>query len=305
MEPIRSIIVPIDFSDLSQAAVARAVTLARLDGASIHLVHAVGIPLVSAPHMAPIPASVWMGVRKAAEENLEGVRKTIEDEGIELVTAKIVDSSNAVKVIGRAATVHEADLIVMGTHGEGGLTRAFLGNVAERTLRIIDCPVLAVKEAPAKAAEPITRILVAVDFSAHSDRAVEVAAGLAQRLGASLDLIHAFELPRDYVPYTAPFAVEFAQKIQANASERLESVGERLKETQLPVTLHVRRGYPSDVIAEAAEEIGCQLIVMGTRGHTGLSHVMLGSIAERTLRAAPCSVLAVKADEAEAPRGDG
>ena len=149
-----------------------------------------------------------MGVRKAAEEHLERVRKKIEDEGIETVTTKIVDSSDAVKVIGRAAIVHEADLIVMGTHGQGGLTRAFLGSVAERTLRIIDCPVLAVKEAPAKAAEPITRILVAVDFSAHSDRAVEVGAGLARRLSASLDLIHAFELPRDYIQFTSPFAVE-------------------------------------------------------------------------------------------------
>jgi nucleotide-binding universal stress UspA family protein len=51
------------------------------------------------------------------------------------------------------------------------------------------------------------------------------------------------------------------------------------------------------VITELAEEIGCQLIIMGTRGNTGLSHVLLGSVAERTLRAAPCSVLAVHAEE--------
>ena len=53
------------------------------------------------------------------------------------------------------------------------------------------------------------------------------------------------------------------------------------------------------VIAETAEEIGCQLIVMGTRGNSGLSHVLLGSVAERTLRTAPCSVLVVKAEEGE------
>ena len=67
----------------------------------------------------------------------------------------------------------------------------------------------------------------------------------------------------------------------------------------MPVTLHSRRGHPSGVIAETAEEIGCQLIVMGTRGNSGLSHVLLGSVAERTLRMAPCSVLAVKAEECQ------
>ncbi len=305
MDRIRSIVVPIDFSELSQAAVARAVTLARPDGASIHLVHAVGIPLVASHPIAHIPVAAWNAVRKAADEYLEGERKSIESKGIQTVTTDIVDSSDAAGVIGRAVTTHAADLVVMGTHGEGGLRHAFLGSVAERTLRTIDCPVLAVKETPTKAAEPITRILAAVDFSAHSDRAVEVAAGLAKRLSASLDLIHAFELQRDYIQYTSPFAVEFAQQIEASARKKLVSVGERLEESGLPVTLHVLRGYPSVAIAEAAEEIGCQLIVMGTRGNTGIAHVLLGSVAERTLRAAPCSVLAVKAEEAEAPRGDG
>jgi nucleotide-binding universal stress UspA family protein len=60
---------------------------------------------------------------------------------------------------------------------------------------------------------------------------------------------------------------------------------------------HLRRGRPSLVIAEAAKELRSQLIVMGTRGSNGLEHALLGSVAERTLRRAPCSVLAVKAEE--------
>ncbi len=297
MDPIRSIIVPTDFSKLSQSAAARAVTFAQLDGASIHLIHAVGIPLVAAPHMVSVPAAVWTSVREAAEEELEKARKTIEGQGIQTVTTEIVDSTDAVGAVEGAANAHQADLIAMGTHGHGGLKHAFLGSVAERTLRTVDHPILAVKEDPVKAAEPISRILVAVDFSAHSDRAVQVAAALAKRLTASLDIVHAFDLPRDYIPYASPFAVEFAQKIQANASERLESVREQLDASELSVTLHARRGYPSAVVAELAEEIDCQLIVMGTRGNSGLSHILLGSVAERTIRMAACSVLAVRAKE--------
>jgi nucleotide-binding universal stress UspA family protein len=154
-----------------------------------------------------------------------------------------------------------------------------------------------VKEAPAEAGKPITRILVAVDFSVHSDRAVEVAADLGKRFAAAVDVIHAFELPWDHVLYEAPYVTELEQKIQATVSLSLERVRERFEESQLSVTLHSRRGHPSVVIAKAAEEIGCQLIVMGTRGNTGLSHVLLGSVAERTIRTAPCSVLAVKTEK--------
>jgi nucleotide-binding universal stress UspA family protein len=297
MDRIQSIIVPTDFSMLSQAAAARAVTLAHLDEASIHLVHAVRFPLIAAPYAVSVAAAVWEGIRRAAQEKLEEARKAIEEMGVSTVTAEILDSGDAVQAIAAAVEAHEADLVVMGTHGHGGLKSAFLGSVAERTLRTVDRPILAVKEDLARAADPITRILLAVDFSVHSDRAVQVAAGLAKRLAGSVDVIHAFDLPRDYIPYASPFGVELAQAIQASATERLEGVRERLEESQVPVTLHARRGCPSVVIAEAAEEIGCQLIVMGTRGNSGLSHVLLGSVAERTLRTAPCSVLAVKAEE--------
>ena len=186
----------------------------------------------------------------------------------------------------------------MGTHGHGGIKHAFLGSVAERTLRRVDRPILAVKEDPARAAEPIQRMLLAVDFSTHSDRAAEVAGSLAQRFGASLEVLHAFDLPRDFTQYASSFGAELVRKIEANATEQLETLGGRLESRAVRTALHCRRGPPSLVIAETAREIGCQLIVMGTRGNSGLSHVLLGSITERTMRAAPCSVLAVKADEA-------
>jgi len=297
MERIRSIIVATDFSAQSQAATARAVSLACLDGASIHLVHAVRFPLVVSPYEVSVPSAVWEGVRLAAQEKLEEAREAIEGKGVSTVTADIPESGDPVHVIAAAVEAHEADLVVMGTHGHSGLKHAFLGSVAERTLRTLDLPVLAVKEDTAKAEEPITRILLAVDFSVHSDRAVEVAADLGSRLKANVDVIHAFDLPRDYIPYASAFGVSLEQKIEAYADERLDGVRQRLEECGVPVKLHARRGLPSVVISEVALEVGCQLIIMGTRGNSGLSHVLLGSVAERTLRMAPCSVLTVKAPE--------
>lgn len=295
MDRIRSIVVPTDFSPFSESAAARAVMLATLEGSAIHLVHATRLPLVATSYEGLIPTMVWQDVRRAAEEKLEAFRKELEAKGVADVTAEAADSHDAVRAIADAVEAQRADLVMMGTRGHGGLERSLLGSVTERTLRSLDCPVWVVKEDAAQAAEAIERILVAVDFSPHADRAVEVAAGLAGRLGAAVDVVHAVALPPDYMPYVTPFGVELVQRIQAHAGERLDAVRDRLGAAPASVTTHVRRGRPASVILELAEELRSQLIVMGTRGSTGLAHVLLGSVAERTLRAAHCSVLAVKA----------
>jgi nucleotide-binding universal stress UspA family protein len=238
-------------------------------------------------------------VRKAAQEKLEAVRSDVEARGVSVVTAEIPDAGDPVAAIRAAVDARGADLVVMGTHGHGGLHHVFLGSVAERTLRTVAPPVLAVKEEPERAFQSIEKILLAVDFSAHSDRAVEVTAALAARLGASVDVVHAFELPRDYMPYASEFGMELDRRMQADVAEKLEAVQERLNASQVPSTLHSRRGRPSAVIVQAAAEFHSQLIAMGSRGQTGLEHVVLGSVAERTLRMAPCSVLVVKAARAE------
>jgi len=298
MDPIRSIVVPTDFSPLSLAATARAASLAKIDGASIHLVHALRFPLIATPYEVSVPGAVWEGVRDGAKQRLEEERSAVEARGVAKVTAEVAESSEPAQAIALAVEAHAADLVVMGTHGHGGVRHAFLGSVAERTLRSLDCPVLSVKEDLERAAEPITRILLAVDFSAHSDRAAEVTEQLARSLGAAVDVVHAFVLPHHYIPYVTPLGVELEQQMEQAAAERLEKIRENLTRNRITVTLHSRRGHPSAVIAETAEATGCQLVVMGTRGAGGLSHALLGSVAERTLRTAPCSVLTVKADEA-------
>jgi nucleotide-binding universal stress UspA family protein len=300
MDKIRSIVVPTDFSALAEAAVARAASLASLDGAVVHLVHAVALPVLVDPYGYSMPANLWEDLRRAAQENLEQTRKAIEAKGVPNVTAHVSDSVDPVASIGEAVRAHGADLVVMGTHGRRGLQHAFLGSVTERALRTLDRPILAVKEDPEAAAKPIAKLVLAVDFSPHSDRAVEVATGLAARLSASIDVIHAFNLPADYNSYLSSAGAEIQRKIESDILERLKAIRERLEQRKIRANTHFRRGHPDIMIADLAREIGCDLIVMGTRGLTGLEHVLLGSVTERTLRTAPCSVLCVKSPEASA-----
>jgi nucleotide-binding universal stress UspA family protein len=298
METIRSIVVATDFSPLSEAAAARAVTLAKLDGAAVHLVHALSLPLLVSPYDVAMPPNVWEDLRAAAERQIEQQRAQIEGEGVKQATAEIAEASDPAQAIAAAVESHRADLVVMGTHGHRGLEHAILGSVAERTLRHATCPILAVKEEAARAAEPIRRILLAVDFSPDSDRAVELTAGLAGRLGAHVDVVHALVLPQDHFASLAAFGVELEQKVRATVSEALDAVGLKLEKHDVPVTLITRPGRPSVVVSEVARESGSQLIVMGSRGRSGLAHVLLGSVAERTLRLAPCGVLVARDDTA-------
>jgi nucleotide-binding universal stress UspA family protein len=297
MERIRNIVVATDFSGLAEAAAVRAAHFARLDGGAVHLVHAVAFPLILSPYEVALPTSVWESLRQAALTRLEQTRKSVEANGVETVTAEIVDSPDPVAAIAAAVDARKADLVVMGTHGHRGLKRAFLGSVTEHALRTVDRPILAVKEDLGRAARPIEKILLAVDFSPHAAHAIDVTAVLAARLGASVHAIHAFHVPPDFNPYLSELGAELERKIEADVLERLESACKPLAERKLRVTLHFLRGRPDAVIADAARKMGPQLIIMGTRGNTGLSHVLLGSVAERTLRAAPCSVLCVKAKD--------
>ena len=143
----------------------------------------------------------------------------------------------------------------------------------------------------------ITRILVPVDFSPPSAEAVRYAATLARALDARIELVHIVEDPFMSTAWGAEVYVsdltELLDSLSATAASRLE----HLKTADLAgvaTATAVLRGDPWRRIVEHATSSGADLIVMGTHGHTGLSHVLLGSVAERVVRHAPCPVLTVR-----------
>lgn len=144
------------------------------------------------------------------------------------------------------------------------------------------------------------RILVPLDFSSHSDAALALAIELAREHGAEIHLVHAYELP---TAVTMAYGVAIPQAVwdgvQEAALERLEAGRKKVEAEGVKATTHLATGPAADAILQAAETFGADLIVMGTRGLTGLKHVLLGSVAERTIRHAPCPVLTVKSDAPE------
>jgi nucleotide-binding universal stress UspA family protein len=141
----------------------------------------------------------------------------------------------------------------------------------------------------------IRRILVPIDFSEHADSVLEWAAHLAAEHASRIVLLHAYHLPVEFQQLEGAYLPpDFWSNVKSEAEQSLRRYAERLRAQGLEVDAEVREGYPATVIEEEAVRSGADLIVIGTRGLSGLKHLLLGSIAERVVQKAPCPVLTVK-----------
>jgi nucleotide-binding universal stress UspA family protein len=185
-----------------------------------------------------------------------------------------------------------ADLIALGTHGRTGLARLVLGSVAEAVMRRARCPVLALRspEGGLNLRRGVRAILHPTDLAEDSGAALAVARVLARDLGARLILLHVLPLPNE-IPGVVPMPLDLAATRDALDDLRRRCDGPDLK---APVEVAVRQGEVATEVLRAAGEVGCDLIVTGTHGRTGLGRVLMGSVAEAVLRRAGCPVVAVK-----------
>ena len=141
----------------------------------------------------------------------------------------------------------------------------------------------------------ITRILVPVDFSSNSQRALDYAHGLALKFGAALHLVHVCEVPSMMTPALDAYAIaytDWSQRLGEEAEKELIKITTALGDVK--VTTEVRFGAPASAIVEAAGANKADLIVMGTHGHGAVMHLLMGNVAERVVRTASCPVLTVR-----------
>jgi nucleotide-binding universal stress UspA family protein len=145
--------------------------------------------------------------------------------------------------------------------------------------------------------KPFKKILVPLDFSQCSAEAIKTAGGVCERYGAGACLLHVHEPINYALPVSYPFLMPGQlESILAECEKRL---GESKQQAQAagianPQT-QLLQGIPATEIVEFAKKHGFDLIVMGTHGRTGFQHALIGSVAERVLRRAPCAVLTVRA----------
>lgn len=136
---------------------------------------------------------------------------------------------------------------------------------------------------------PIKKILVPTDFSDAADTALRYAVELATKLGAEIQLVHAWQLSA----YASPSS-DLAKGMERDLKTDLDGAARRYSGHSVPIHPHLRLGVPYVEIIQAAQDLHCELIVMGSTGKTGLEHFLLGSVAERIVRTSVCPVLTVR-----------
>lgn len=295
MLKIKKILYPTDFSEPSSQAFATAVFLAERYGAELHMLHVLALHAADPndpEHSLPGLDDVYEQLSHAADARMREAGKS-HASSIELHQSQVRGLSAAAGILDYAED-QDIDIIVMGTHGRRGLRRFIMGSVAEEVVRLARCPVLTTRgEEGAAAPERFERVLVPIDFSEHSRAALRNAKLLAADYGAHITLLHVVEevvYPDFYYPVSATGTLQ-AESLREEAKRRLDQMQ---KELGPDCTVHVSIGRAAHEIAQFAEEDRSDLIVIATHGLTGVESALLGSVAGRVTRMAPCSVLSIR-----------
>jgi nucleotide-binding universal stress UspA family protein len=317
------ILVPLDGSTLAESILPQVVELAALRRGEILLLrvaHAHGLPGSSA-------VEALVGVLDEARAYLDRIEARLLRHDLPVRTA--VRYGQPVEEILDHALASGADLIAMSTHGRSGVRRVMLGSVAEAIVRRAGIPILllrvtrdaltgvaAADSPPApRAFEPqppvtIRHILCPVDMAPTTPFVLESAGVVAARFGAALTVLHIV-----YDPLDAASAYPAGFQATHPPLERLREEMLRCAERELALLMHktleavpyarmvVTAGAAYREIIRFTRTHDVDLIVMGTRGRTGLGRLLVGSTAEQVVRTAPCPVLSlrVRAEEGGPP----
>ena len=295
---LRTIVAALDFSPGSATALVRAADLAARSHAALHVLHADVLfrsPGDGAPPADSPSSTLRVRVERFAAETLGG------PDALDALgpTVAVVRDMTAEVAILRYAAEAEADVLVVGTHGRSGLARLLLGSVAEAVVASASCPVLTVPDRGSAGPGPDAPVLVAVDFSERSRVALAAGVALAEPFGAPVEVVHVARHAGAYFgvsPNVLSVSDAYPDE-DAAVRERLHRFAEGVPGLVLAAA-HVVLGAPSHVVPALAADRGAGALVLGTHGRTGLSHALIGSVAEGALRRASCPVLTLKETEA-------
>ncbi len=291
----KRILVPVDFSDCSNKALEYAIIFGEKYGAELTLFHVIALFQEDVGEVEKVH-ELEQYVKKQEErirQQMAGSEEKATARGI-TVTSRIQRGVNPADTILEHLDETDYDLVIMGTHGRTGLKHVLQGSVAEKVVRLSPIPVLTIHREVTKF--DFDDILVPIDFSMHSHKAVEYAADLARNFQARLVFVHVIEQeihPSFYAAgVTSIFEIDHDLK-QRVIKNMQEFVADFLEES-IPCEFVVLEGKAHREIVQYAKETDTDLIVIATHGLTGLEYLLLGSTTEKVVRWATCPVFTVK-----------
>lgn len=306
MDSLKNIVVGIDFTKSSDAALAQALRIAQWNSAKIHIVHVIESLVVSdlaraygVPE-AQTRAEVLRAARRRADEaiaaalSLNVVNDATSRPPLEMHVEIAID--NPFYAIMCYIRDVSADLLILGSHGASPSHRG-AGTLAAKCVRKAPTKVMLVRE---NCARPFARIAACIDFSDSSSLVIEQAIRCAQQDQAAIDVLHVFAPPwavLHYMSSTPQASPDFQKQYRDHLTSRLEEfLRPHESETVAPKVEHhlVEAAEVKWGITEFLKSSGANLVVTGTRGRSWLIDMLIGTTAEAIVRDSPCSVLAIK-----------
>ena len=301
---IRSVMVPLDGSPFAEQALPWAIAIARKARARVRLamVHQLPSPPPLDEATGRLYTKVELALRKSQREYLHRTASRIKaEEPIQTATAML--QGVPAPALGRYAGEVGVDLVIMTTHGRSGMQRAWLGSVADQLVRSLEIPMLLIR--PKEGGAPtagVEQILVPLDGSRRAEAVLPAALAMASIFGARLALLQAVYPVMIMTDPPTSFPTGFDEQLTAiqrrEAQDYLDGLVEQLTGAGAQASgAAVLGGGAFDTIQAAAHERGTGMVALATHGRGGLRRMVLGSVADKLVRAGELPVLVIR------PRG--
>ena len=303
MKTFHHIIAAVDFTPSCRAALHEAVRRALLDGSQITAVHVMDELLVK-----ELKKALSVDEATVRKEWLAKLRRFVDESDVaaDLVNTEVRVGHPFLELVQACAT-HSADLLVMGARGSKD-EPGRIGTIAAKCVRKAPVDVLIVRKSQKG---PFKHVVACVDFSENSAKAVQFALHVADQDKAGLDCLHVYQsavtMALDYGGFATPLPpMETDDQALAAMQKELDAFLEPFtRKTGTLSVKHQIKESPNirEAILDQISQSQADLVVLGTRGKSGLRELLIGTTAEKILQHAPCSILAVKPDDFVAPAG--
>lgn len=276
------VVVGVDGSDQSRAALEWAAAEAARRGATLWVVHALGMPLIVSSHAGPTRFAPTEEISGQADDVLTGAERYVHRAQPSVLVETRSALEEAPLALLRNSRAH--DLLVVGTRGLGAFASVFVGSVSVRVAAQAPCPVVVVPSGGgAPATTSLDRIVVGVDGSRNARRALRLAVELAREGGGELVVVNSWEVPYPYDPIAMtamgyePQEKLFDRKSQELVAEMLEeATGGRHEDLEVDVVR--TQDNPVDALMREAE--GADAVVVGSRGRGSVRGLLMGSVSQ-------------------------
>jgi nucleotide-binding universal stress UspA family protein len=288
---LRALLIAVDLSAVSDRVIGRAALLPLAEDARLTLLHVVSRSLPVRDRRR-----AEQDARQALEADAEHLKRSLPRDAAIRCVVKVGAPATAIVDVAKSV---KAELIVMGRGGGRVLRDDFIGSTAERVIRRGQVPVLVVRLPPRAA---YRKPAIALDLDAAAPSAVALLLRVVPTPSPSVAVIHALDPPYHGLIYPS-LAADDAHEYRSHYQHKARSAVAKLLSSALAHTdaaldaprwrTHVQFGSPRSVVQKAAKKSNADLLVLGTRAHSGITYAFLGTVAGDVLRAVTCDVLMV------------